>query len=187
MAGLFGTLGDMWDTGSSIAEFASSGTISFGGPNLFEIINWVCLVAVAAGYVLYVMGLGKLGTILKDRDSKAIGQVRIGAIILIAASICDIFLPSIIIWIAELIAYILMFMGFSALKKSTVIDAEAVKGFGKLNTAILLILIAIGISLILGWIPLLGLVIKFVAWALEIVAFILVILGWKTVKAAPVK
>jgi hypothetical protein len=184
--GLFEPLGNLWSTGSNIVSFASGGSLS-SGPNFFEILNWVFLVAVAAGYLLYVLGLGKLGTILKEQDSKAIGQVRIGAIILIAASVCAIFLPSIVIWIAELIGYILMFMGFNVLTKSTAIDALAVKGFGKLKTAVLLILIAVGVSLILGWMPLLGIAVKFIVWVLEIIAFIMVILGWKTVKTAPAK
>ncbi len=190
LAGLFDSLGSIWSAGSGLVSAASSlaaGNMpSFSsGPNFFEILNWVLLVAVALGYVLYVLGLGKLGTILKGEDSKAIGKVRIGAIILIIASICDIFLPSIIIWIAELIAYIMMFIGFSALKKSTSFDAKATKGFGQLKTAVLLTLIAVGLSLIFGWLPLFGGVFKFIIWILEVIAFIMIILGWKSVKSAP--
>ncbi len=155
--------------------------------SFFEIVEWICAAGMVVGYVLYVIGLGNLGTILKDRDSEAIGRVRIGAVILIAASILSVFIPSWIVWIAELVAYIMMFMGFNVLKKSTAIDAKAARGFSQLFMAIVFILITIGLNLTLGWIPIIGWGVDVVVWILEVVAFIMIITGWRTVKNSPAK
>lgn len=180
---LFGAFGGLWGTGSDLVSFATSGNLS-SGPNFFEVVEWICVAGMVVGYVLYIMGLGNLGTLLKEQDSKAIGQVRIGAIILVVASICSIFLPSWIVWIAELVAYIMMFMGFRVLKGSMTLDEKAIRGFSQLYKAMLFILIAVGLNLILGWIPLLGWIINLAAWVLQVIAFVMIIMGWSTIKTS---
>ncbi len=186
LAGIVSAIGGVADTVSDAMDFVSSGTIS-AGPSFFEILSWLLTAAVVVGYVLYILGLGKLGAILKDGDSKAIGYVRIGALILIVGSICNFFLPAFVVYIANIIAYVLMFMGFSTLKKSTAIDAVAAKGFGRLYMAMLLTLLGAAISLLFTWIPFLGSFFAFVVLVLNVIAFILIILGWKAVKDAPEK
>ncbi|MBQ4388769.1 MAG: hypothetical protein II824_02190 [Bacteroidales bacterium] len=72
-------------------------------------------------------------------------------------------------------------MGYNALKKSAAIAAfspAAAKGFKRLFTAEILIIIGV----VIGWIPLIGGVIGAI---ISVVAWVMILLGWKAV-ATPV-
>ncbi len=181
---LFGGAQDMV---SSAASLMGAST----GFNFYNLVKWICIIGMAGGYLLYVMGLGKLSIMLKEKDMKAVGQVRIGGAILILTSLTLFFpLPVWLAWIvrvAELAAYVMMFVGFGTLKKSHAIDSKAARGFSTVYLATLFSIIA----MLLGWLIYvsfaLGAVMSVIGGILEIVAIILVIVGWATVKGAPAK
>lgn len=140
------------------------------------------------GYVLYLMGLGELQGILQGEDASAIAKVKLAAILLIIGacvsvlfSIVPLFgtiVGGIISGILNLVGCILCVMAFAQLKKSTTFPATALSGVSKLYVAYLLNLIGYGLMLTV--------ILAVVAPILNLVAFIMILIGWAGVKSAQV-
>jgi hypothetical protein len=138
------------------------------------------LFAIIIGYLLYIKGLIDFTSILKNEDNKAMKNVRNGAILMIAATVFSldfIGFPGILIAIINIVGFILMLVGYSKLKNSPTFHAQARVGATKLFLAMILSLV----GAILGIIPLIGGIINGI---LSIIAFILVLLGWNSIKNA---
>ncbi len=169
---------------SSLASTASSlssmkgGSSGGGGVSALSIISYVMLAGIIVGYFLYMQGLGEFGKILEPADSSAIGKVST-AVILVMIGCVLAFIPFIgwIGGILNLIAYILMLMGYSALKSSTTFPEMARSGASLLFVSMILLLVGV----VIGFIPIVG---GFIAMVLNIIAFILVLVGWSKIKNA---
>lgn len=161
-------------TSVAAAEIASA--LVFGGS-----LPWwyfVMPILVAAGYVVYFIGLGGLVKVLEEADAVAMKKVRLAAILSIIGTICGL-IPvagGIIAGILGIIAIVFNFIGFVALKKSETFPGK--KGAN-------IIFIAMIISLcgaVLSIIP----VINIVGMIANIVAFVMTIVGWYMIMKAEV-
>ena len=145
-------------------------------------------IATILGYVLYLMGLGELQGILQGEDASAIGKVKLAAILLIIGACVSVLFSivpllgtivgSIISGILNIVGCILCVMAFAQLKKSTTFPATALSGVSKLYVAYLLNLIGYGLMLTV--------ILAVVAPILNLVAFIMILIGWAGVKNAQV-
>lgn len=185
----------LFSLGSIVAGFISGIATAVGIGNAFngndgvsfaDVLSWLLELAVAAGYVLYMLQLGTLRTQVGEKDGAAVGQVRTAAILAIVAAILAIFpVLNLLTGIVNIVAYIMMLVGFNTLRKSMELSGKARQGFSQLFVATLLNIIAVGLSILFGWIPVIGIVIALIAGILGIIAFIMVITGWSTVKNSP--
>ena len=157
-----------------------------GAGVVFRVLTWIAEIAVAVGYVLYMIGLGNLRSAVGEKEGVALGQIRTAAILSIVTAILGIFgIPAWINGIINFVAFVMMLVGFNTLKKSAAMPEKARNGFNQLFIAMLLNIIAIGITVILGWIPLVGNIITAIAAILGIIGFVMVITGWAAVKHSP--
>lgn len=150
------------------------------GTNLFTIITWLFELAVIVGYFLYMVGLGNLISLVGKRESSAIRQIRIAVILALVATVLQFFHVSIYITcILNLIAQIVMLVGFNTLKKSETLSLKATKGFSRLFTAMLITIIGSGILLFFFWVPIVPAALSGI---ITIVGYALIISGWNIVK-----
>lgn len=155
-----------------------------GAGVVFRVLTWIAEIAV--GYVLYMIGLGNLRSAVGEKEGVALGQIRTAAILSIVTAILGIFgIPAWINGIINFVAFVMMLVGFNTLKKSAAMPEKARNGFNQLFIAMLLNIIAVGITVILGWIPLVGSIITAIAAILGIIGFVMVITGWAAVKHSP--
>jgi len=161
---------------STISSLSGGG--GFAGSSVLSILSYILLVGIIVGYFLFFKGLSDFGKILEPADATAIGKVRTGVLLaLIAAVVALIPFLGWVSTIIGIIAYILMLLGYSALKSSQTFPAQARNGASKLFLSLILLVI----GAVIGFIPVVG---SFIEGALSIIAFILVLLGWSTIKKA---
>lgn len=150
-----------------------SGTSGFSGLSTFCNLLLVCILI---GYIIYLSGLSGFGKILPSSDSESVKKVFKSVILVIVAEIFG-FIP-LLGWIGgilRIISFIFMLMGYSALKNSTTFPKRACSGASKLFTSMILLFI----GGILSFIPLAG---RFLQMPFDIIAFILTLVGWATIK-----
>ena len=163
---------------SALASFASG---SSGGGFVATLLILVEL-CIIAGYVIFFLAVKDLKNITEGEDQSAFGNVFLSIIFDILAAVFGM-IPG-VRWVGGILAIVscvLLLMAYSSLKKSPTIaqlSPVATAGFGQLFTAEVLVAIAI----VIGWIPLVG---GFVGAILKVIAWVLVLLGWKKV-ATPV-
>lgn len=163
---------------SALASFASG---SSGGGFVATLLILVEL-CIIAGYVIFFLAVKDLKNITEGEDQSAFGKVFLSIIFDILAAVFGM-IPG-VRWVGGILAIVscvLLLMAYSSLKKSAAIgqlSPAATAGFGQLFTAEVLVAIAI----VIGWIPLVG---GFVGAILKVIAWVLVLLGWKKV-ATPV-
>lgn len=159
---------------SSAASFISGSSSGSGG----SLISTLLSLAIVAGYVLFFLGLSHFRTVVKNEDAPAVQKLYVATILSICAYAlgCIPFL-GLIAKILALVSFIMMLLGFAALKKSATFPAEARNGASNLFIAMILSVVGI----ILGWIPLIGGVLSAI---LAIAGFVLTILGWKKIANA---
>ena len=143
-----------------------------GAGVVFRVLTWIAEIAVAVGYGLYMIGLGNLRSAVGEKEGVALGQIRTAAILSIVTAILGIFgIPAWINGIINFVAFVMMLVGFNTLKKSAAMPEKARNGFNQLFIAMLLNIIAVGITVI--------------AAILGIIGFVMVITGWAAVKHSP--
>lgn len=150
----------------------------FGSLSGVFIISLLIGLATLGGYILYLMGLGSLKNQLNGGDAAAISKVYMAAILSIVAVIVA-FIPvigSIAGIIIGIIAYILNVMAYSYLKSSATFPALARQGASKLFIAYILYLI--------GAICTVTVILAAIGGILNLIAFIMILLGWSNVKNA---
>ena len=163
---------------SALASFASG---SSGGGFVATLLILVEL-CIIAGYVIFFLAVKDLKNITEGEDQSAFGNVFLSIIFDILAAVFGM-IPG-VRWVGGILAIVscvLLLMAYSSLKKSPTIaqlSPVATAGFGQLFTAEVLVAIAI----VIGWIPLVG---GIVGAILKVIAWVLVLLGWKKV-ATPV-
>jgi hypothetical protein len=148
------------------------------------VVAWILLAAIIGGYYLYLKGLTDFEKTVDPADSESVKKIRI-ATILVLAGMGVIFLFGIlgmrmggfIGGILNIVAYIYMLLGFSGLKGSTTFPEAARGGASMLFISMILLLCAI----VLGWIPFVG---GFLKITVNLVALIMVFLGWSKIKNA---
>jgi hypothetical protein len=157
------------------------GMMSGGNSSSMDGVSYtdnMAVVAIIVGYFLFLQGLKGFSGILNPQDGAQVKKIRNGVILgIIAAAIDFIPLIGIVSGIVNLIAFIIMLLAYSALKNSATFPPQARRGAGTLFTS--QILIAIGV--VLGWIPLIG---GFFEFILSGIAYILVLVGWSTIRKA---
>lgn len=62
-----------------------------GAGVVFRVLTWIAEIAVAVGYVLYMIGLGNLRSAVGEKEGVALGQIRTAAILSIVTAILGIF------------------------------------------------------------------------------------------------
>ena len=163
---------------SALASFAS-GSSGGGFATVLLIIVELCIIV---GYVIFFLAIKDLKNITEGEDQSAFGKVFLSIIFDILAAVFGM-IPG-VRWVGGILAIVscvLLLMAYSSLKKSAAIgqlSPAATAGFGQLFTAEVLVAIAI----VIGWIPLVG---GIVGAILKVIAWVLVLLGWKKV-ATPV-
>lgn len=173
VSGMLTGINSVWSTKHLMAE----GSV---GTNLFTIITWLFELAVIIGYFLYMLGLGNLLPLVGKRERSAIRQIRIAVILALVATVLHFFHVSIYITcILNLVAQIVMLVGFNTLKNSETISLKAVKGFSRLFTATLLTIIGTSILLFFFWIQIVSAALSGI---ITIVGYALIISGWNIVK-----
>jgi hypothetical protein len=172
----------IWQLGSVIYDIVApiisladtiSGIIS--GGSFIGSIGTVMQLILLGGYLLFLFGIINFVKILKDGDARAMRNVRNGIFLGIAASICVMIGIPIVPTVLNIIGFILMFVGYSALKKSGTFPANAKKGAGRLKGAMIWLII----GFLLGLIPVAG---GFFRMICSIVSFFMVLLGWACIK-----
>lgn len=161
----------------STASDLASGDIFGGGIDGYDIFLYILLVGVLIGYYLFLKGLGDFRPMLEPADANSINQVRNGVILGILGTLAA-FIPVagwIIAIILNIIGFIFMLLGYSALKTSSTFPMLGRNGASKLFMAMILTLVGV----ILGIIPVVG---GFIAMILGIVAFFLTLSGWASIK-----
>ena len=164
------------NTASDVSSFVSTGDVS-GGIGALDIFLYILLVGVLIGYYLFLKGLGDFRPLLELADANAINQVRNGVILGLLGTVA-VFIPYagwIIAAILNIIGFIFMLLGYSALKSSATFPMLGRNGAGRLFIAMILVLV----GAILSIIPLIG---GFIAMVLSIVAFFLTLSGWASIK-----
>ncbi len=161
-----------------LQSLADRGTFDFS-IGVLDVLVWVVGIGVICGYVIFLMGLGQWKPMLKEGDAKAVGQIWLGVILGLAATVFDM-IPW-FGWFAGLIyiaSFILMLLGYNALKSSVTFPEPGKSGANKLFIAMILMLV----GAVIGFIPIVG---DFIEIVLDIVAFFMVLAGWKAIKNTP--
>ncbi len=150
---------------------------------LVSIVVLIAGIAAILGYVLYVLGLGNFKNILSGEDAAAVSKIWLAALLALAGSVITVvtsFIPGIAIigTIAAIAAYVLNLLGFMALKNSSTFPTMAKAGANKLFLAYILYLAG---SIAAFFLP------SFIAGIINLVALVMIILGWAAIKNANVE
>jgi hypothetical protein len=162
---------------SGLDTLSSFGTgEGLSGSNALTVFTYLLSIGIIAGYIMFLLGLNGFARILEPNDGAAVGKIRTGVILgLIATGVGFIPFTGWIVGIINIVAFILMLIGYSTLKSSQTFPVGARKGAGTLFTAQILLLI----GAVIGLIPLVGGIVEGI---LDLIAFILVFVGWAAIK-----
>lgn len=162
-------------TGAAKLAKSFSGASASAGPGVLSIL---LSIAIICGYVYFFLGLKEFRNVVNENDAPAVKNVYTATILSIVAYVCGcIPFLGLVGKIVALVSFILMLMGFNALKKSATFPALACKGASMLFTAMILSIVGV----VLGWIPLIGGILGAI---INVVGFILTILGWGKISKA---
>ena len=169
---IFDPIDSLMNMGSGFMSMAMESQFSNDGP-----LSGVCtalLILIIVGYGLALSGLTAFRKILGVEDARAVSRVRTAFILAIIAAIVDTtfipFVPAII----NIIAFIFMISGYSALKKSFTFPEMARRGARTLFSSCVLLIIGAVLSLI----PIAGDVLEGI---LGLIAYIMTFVGWKKI------
>lgn len=173
-AAIFGFIGSLGSAASAFADLAE-GNLPGGGFGFWDVLEIVATVALIYGYWLFIKSLDIFKGLVNPADAPRIGSIRTATILsIVGAIVACIPLLGLVGGIVNLIAWILLLIAYSNLKNSTTLPEGARRGMSKLFTAMILGII----GWVIGLIPLVGGAIETI---LEIVAFFIVLSGWKSV------
>lgn len=172
-AAIFGFIATIGSAASAIASLAGSG--SGGGFGVWNILEILATVALIYGYWLFIKTLDIFKKQVNPTDAPRIGSIRTATILsIVGAIVACIPLLGLVGGILNLVAWIMLLIAYANLKNSVTFPEGARRGMSKLFTAMILGII----GWVIGLIPLAGDIIEMI---LEIVAFVIVLLGWKNV------
>jgi hypothetical protein len=167
-------VGSLLGAANSFGGGSGGGTVS----DILSYISYALMALIIIGYVLTLMGLGGFRNVLDSKDSASVGKVRTGFILGIVAIGVD-FIP-LMGWAAgvlNIIAFILMLIGYSALKGSETFPTKARSGASTLFIAMILLVV----GEVLDLIPLIG---DYFNALFHFIAYILTLVGWAKIKNA---
>jgi hypothetical protein len=167
LVNLAGSFGEGFSGGRSVGLVAN-GT---------QTVVYIMLGAIIVGYILYISGLGAFAKMFEAPEKDSVGSVRNGAIVMIVATLAEMFVWSWLASIIYLVGFIIMMVGFSGMKKSTTLPRRAISGASTLFTSMILLII----GFIIGLIPFVG---GFIEGIFCLIAFIMNISGWAKIKNA---
>jgi hypothetical protein len=177
--GIFDPIESLFSGVDTLASWSDSPNPTEGVGAVFSIITYLLLIGIGVGYILTIVGLGKFRAILEAADGKAIGSVHTAFILaLIAVVLIALPLGSVVDFVGDIvyfIAIILMLVGYSKLNGSSTFAGKS--GASTLFVAMILILV----GWVLDFIPLIG---DWIEALLTIIAYIMTLVGWKTIKNA---
>lgn len=138
--------------------------------------NAIISLAIIAGYVMFFLGLKDFRNVVNLQDKDAVQKLFTATIISIAGYVLG--LIPLAGWILKgicvIVSCIMMLLGYSALRNSQTFPTIAREGASKLYTAMILSII----GAVIGLIPVVG---GFIGGILDIIAFIMIIIGWKKI------
>lgn len=171
---IFGYIGSLSDAASTLASLAE-GNLSGGGFGLWDVLEILATLAIIYGYWLFIQSLDRFKGLVNAADAPRIGSIRTATILMIIGAVvaCIPFI-GIVGGILNLVGWIMLLIAYSNLKNSVTFPEGARNGMSKLFTAMILGIV----GWVLGLIPLIG---GILAMILEIVAFFIILSGWKSV------
>ncbi len=168
--GFFGWFADKADAMQSLASGRMS--VGFG---VWDVLDILATVAIVYGYWLFLKSLDIFKGQVLAPDAPRIANIRTATILALIGVVVA--LIPVIGWagsILNLIGWIMMLVAYVGLKNSATFPELARNGASKLFVAMILGVI----GGVLGFIPLVGGIFEFI---LDVVAFILVLIGWKRI------
>lgn len=132
-------------------------------------------IAALVGLVLFFIGLGKLQSGLDAKGAAGVSRLKIAVILSIVAVIFG-WIPllgGIVAGILLLIAFIVEFLGYTAMMQSSALGTQGQAGAGKLRISMIILLV----GSIIGFFPLTGMVVGLIS----LVALWFVFKGWSMV------
>ena len=132
-------------------------------------------IAALVGLVLFFIGLGKLQSGLDAKGAAGVSRLKIAVILSIVAVIFG-WIPllgGIVAGILLLIAFIIEFLGYTAMMQSSALGTQGQAGAGKLRISMIILLV----GSIIGFFPLTGMVVGLIS----LVALWFVFKGWSMV------
>lgn len=176
-ATIFNYIGSIGNAASALASFAE-GNFSGGGFGFWDALEIIATVALVYGYWLFIKSLDIFKGLVNPADAPRIGSIRTATILsIVGAIVACIPMIGFVGGIVNLIAWILLLLAYSNLKNSMTLPEGARRGMSKLFTAMILGII----GWVIGLIPLVGGILETI---LEIVAFFIVLSGWKCVSTS---
>ncbi len=135
-------------------------------------------IAALVGLVLFFIGLGKLKSGLDEKGAQGVSRLKIAVILSIIAVIFG-WIPllgSIVAGILLIIAFIVEFLGYTAMTQSATLGTEGQAGAGKLRISMIILLA----GSIIGFFPLTGMIVGLIS----LVALWFVFKGWSMILQA---
>lgn len=173
-AAIFSYIGSIGDTASTFAALAQ-GNLSGGGFGFWDVLDILATVAIVYGYWLFIKSLDIFKDLVNTMDAPRIGSIRTATILsIVGVIVACIPLLGFVGSILNLIAWILLLLAYSNLKNSVTFPEGGRRGASKLYTAMILGII----GWVIGLIPLIGGIFETI---LEIIAFFMVLSGWKSI------
>ena len=159
----------------------------------WKIFETVCSLGCIAGYLLFMLGLGKFGKILNEADGKSVEIIRIAVIVAMILNALMLVVNSLyqspfVGKVASgifMIVYFLMLKGYWSLKISKTFPDTARSGVFILAVAMMIAFVGalIGVT----GIPVIHFgVVYYFRGALYIIAFVMMVAGWWKIKTAEV-
>lgn len=169
-----GSLGIQWKNWGSQGAYLIVLAILL---HVYDSIGDTTMTGIAAliGLILYFIGLGKLKDSLDADGAKGASRLKIAVILSIVAVIFG-WIPllgGIIAGILLIIAFVVEYMGYSAMKRSASLGTEGQNGAGKLCISMIVLLVAALIDLF----PLTGMIVGLIS----LIALWFVFQGWNMI------
>lgn len=155
---------------SEYSGFSSSAGI--GSRMLLSLVE----IAIIIGYIVFYLAIKDLRKLSEGEVKKSFDKIYVSILFDILGAFFGMLHLRVLSGVMAIVACVLLLVAYSSLKLSKEIyemSPAAASGFSLLFTAEILILVAICI----GWIPL----VKVIGSLLKVIAWILVLLGWKKV------
>jgi hypothetical protein len=179
----------------AIFEILFKGGDIFSDPSAYLINSRILLIAVAVGYFLFWRAMNEFTGILNEQDSLQMKKIGMGALLIIAASVLSCipnsFVGDLVADLAGIGASIIMMQAYFALNKSQTFPQQS--GIAAKRLAIAHVLLAawylteLILFLVFSSDPKKDVkstveMIMFIKLVLPIVAYIMIIIGWKKIK-----
>ena len=153
---------------ASIAEALVTGEVGIGA---LDVLGFICSLAAIAGTVWFFILLGQWKQVADANDAPAIHKLWIASLLSMIGSVLALIpLIGIVGGIVSLVGLVFYILAVNALKVSTTLPENALKGANKLFVALILKIVGVCIA----WIPVIGIlgaICAIVGWVYELLAW----------------